>query len=160
MGYPSDSILTHLPPSATYMCQWIALTLVEIMACRLFGAKQLSKPMLGYCQLDPKEQILTKIQNFSFTKMHLEISSGKWRPSCLGGDELNYISDIRWYCPLHRTRAGPNYYAKVFSEMTIRLRYPSMLHRLQAMYMPIVCMWYDSPLYNRQMYIILEKCYW
>ena len=26
------------------------------MACRLFGAKPLSKPMLDYCQLDPQEQ--------------------------------------------------------------------------------------------------------
>ena len=26
------------------------------MACRLFGAKPLSKQMLGYCQLDPQKQ--------------------------------------------------------------------------------------------------------
>ena len=30
---------------------WSAL--VQIMACRLFGAKPLSKPKLGYYQLDP-----------------------------------------------------------------------------------------------------------
>ena len=29
-----------------------------------------------------------KIQNFSFTKMHLKISSAKWRPFCPGGDKL------------------------------------------------------------------------
>ena len=40
------------PPSAAYVCQWIGSALVQIMACRLFGAKPLSKPMLGYCQLD------------------------------------------------------------------------------------------------------------
>ena len=34
--------------SATYMRQWIGSALVQIMACRLFGAKPLSKPMLGY----------------------------------------------------------------------------------------------------------------
>ena len=33
-------------------------------------------------------EILTKVQNFSFTKMHLKISSVKWRPFCPGGDEL------------------------------------------------------------------------
>ena len=38
------------------MCQWIGPTLIQILACRLFGAKPLSKPMLGCCQLDPKEQ--------------------------------------------------------------------------------------------------------
>ena len=41
------------PPSATYMRLGIGSALVQIMACRLFGAKPLSKPMLGYCQLDP-----------------------------------------------------------------------------------------------------------
>ena len=30
------------------------------MACRLFGAKPLSKPMLGFCQLHPEEQISVK----------------------------------------------------------------------------------------------------
>ena len=62
------------------------------MACRLFGAKPLSEPMLGCCQLDPYEQTSVKfesIQNFSFTKMHLKISSAKRWPFCLGGDELN-----------------------------------------------------------------------
>ena len=40
------------PSSAAYMRQWIGSALVQIMACRLFGAKPLSKPMLGCCQLD------------------------------------------------------------------------------------------------------------
>ena len=37
---------------AAYMHQWIGSAMVQIMDCRLFGAKPLSKPMLGYCQLD------------------------------------------------------------------------------------------------------------
>ena len=41
------------PPSAAYMRQWIGSALVQIMACRLFGAKPLSKPRLDYIQLDP-----------------------------------------------------------------------------------------------------------
>ena len=45
--------------------------------------------MLAYCQLDPFitifSEILIKIQNFSLTKMHLKISSAKWRPFCPGG---------------------------------------------------------------------------
>ena len=36
------------PPSAAYMRQWFMWALVRIMAWRLFGAKPLSKPMLGY----------------------------------------------------------------------------------------------------------------
>ena len=39
------------------MRQWTGSTLVQIMACRLFGTKPLSKPMLGYCQLDPRNKL-------------------------------------------------------------------------------------------------------
>ena len=38
------------------------------MACRLFGAKPLSKPILDYCQLDPKEQISVKFKVNTFMK--------------------------------------------------------------------------------------------
>ena len=72
------------------------------MACRLFSAKPLSKPMLGYCQLDPKEQTnwsetSIKMKKFSFTKMHMKISSTKQRPFCPGGDELIILGP---YCML------------------------------------------------------------
>ena len=36
-------------------------------------------------------EILIKIQDFSFPKMHLKMSSAKWRPFCPGGDELKLI---------------------------------------------------------------------
>ena len=39
-------------PSAAYMHRWIGSLLVQIMACRLFGAKPLSKPMLDCYQFD------------------------------------------------------------------------------------------------------------
>ena len=34
-------------------------------------------------------EILSEIQSFSFKKMYLEMSSGKWRPCCLGLNVLN-----------------------------------------------------------------------
>ena len=39
-----------------------------------------------------------KIRNFSFTKMHLKVSSAKWWPFCLGEDELTYLHtmSIAW----------------------------------------------------------------
>ena len=46
--------------SDAYMRQYNIPTLVQIMACRLFGAKPLSEPMLPYCQLDPREHISLK----------------------------------------------------------------------------------------------------
>ena len=36
-------------------------------------------------------EILIGIQTFSFTKMHLKMSSAKWRPFCLGPNELNTL---------------------------------------------------------------------
>ena len=39
-------------------------------------------------------EILSNIQNFSFTKMHLKISSAKRQPFCPGDDELSTISFI------------------------------------------------------------------
>ena len=42
-------------------------------------------------------EILIKTQNFSFTKMHLKMLSAKWRPFCLGGEELTYYGATnRW----------------------------------------------------------------
>ena len=45
-------------------------------------------------------EILIKIQNVSFTTMHVKISPVKWRPYCPGGDELN---PLRWR---HNDHAG------------------------------------------------------
>ena len=36
--------------------------LFQIMACQLFGAKALPKPMMTYCQLNPKEQTSVKFE--------------------------------------------------------------------------------------------------
>ena len=53
----SDDVIVSMedvnssPPSAAYMRQRIGLALVQIMACRLFGAKPLPEPMLAYCHL-------------------------------------------------------------------------------------------------------------
>ena len=41
--------LNSLRPSDAYMGRWTGSSLVQIMACRLFGAKPLSEPMLEYC---------------------------------------------------------------------------------------------------------------
>ena len=54
------------------MHHWIRSALVQIMACRLFGAKPLSEPVLGYCWLDPSEQtsvkFLSKCKTFNTRK--------------------------------------------------------------------------------------------
>ena len=48
----------------------------------------------GLLSIEPLEinfsEILMKIQTFSFSKIHLKISSPEWRPFCPGGDELTH----------------------------------------------------------------------
>ena len=51
------------PPGVSYMRWWIASALVRKMACRMFGANPLPKPMLVYCLLDPWEQSSVKFES-------------------------------------------------------------------------------------------------
>ena len=44
------------PPSVAYMGRWTGSVFVQVMACRLFGAKPLPEPVLTYCQLYPKNK--------------------------------------------------------------------------------------------------------
>ena len=61
-------LLPHLPktnewtdlPLVPHMRRWIVSALVEIMACRLDGAKPLPEVILTYNKLDPKEHISMK----------------------------------------------------------------------------------------------------
>ena len=56
----NEITINSSPPSAAYVHKWFGLTLLQIMACHLFGTKQLCKPMLDYCQLDPLKQASVK----------------------------------------------------------------------------------------------------
>ena len=94
-------VFTHPPPpppSAAYMRQQIGPALVRIMGCRLCSDKSLSQPVLGSCQLDSLgtnfSDILSKVQNFLFTKMHLTILFSEWRPFCPGWGRLRYKYNV------------------------------------------------------------------
>ena len=66
------------------MRQYTSPPLIQIMACRLLGAKPFSEPMLLYCQLDTRKQIIRfQIPTKVIRDTHLEMSSAKWRPYCL-----------------------------------------------------------------------------
>ena len=52
------SRINSSPPSAAYMRHRIGSALVQIMACRLFGAKPLSKPMIGFVNWELSNRIL------------------------------------------------------------------------------------------------------
>ena len=119
---PLKAHINSLRPSDAYMRQYNIPALLQIMACRLFGAKPLSEPMLPYCQLDPKEHILvkfySKLKIFLFTKIHLKMSPGKWQTCCLGlnvltGEQLLGCS----VCTLKKhnhIRTGPGLHFQLF----------------------------------------------
>ena len=90
----TPTIINSSPPSVAYKRQWTGSALVQIMACRLFGAKPLSKPMLGYCQLDRQEQTSVKLESefyhFHSTKCIWKCRLPELRPFCPGGDELSH----------------------------------------------------------------------
>ena len=75
--------LKSSPLSAAYMRQWIGSALVQIMACRLFGAQPLSKQMLNVISIGSVgtnfSEILVENRTFSFKKMRLKMSSAKMR---------------------------------------------------------------------------------
>ena len=51
-------------------------------------------------------EILIEIHTFSFKKMHLNMSSGKWRPFCLGRNVLNlYSSSVKISAPSYQQRS-------------------------------------------------------
>ena len=56
VGNHIDWCVNSLRPRDTYMRLWTRSSLVQIMACRLLGAKPLSEPMLTYSQSGHKEQ--------------------------------------------------------------------------------------------------------
>ena len=104
-----ESILTILtcyvnssPPSSVYKRQWIESALVQIMACRIFGTKPLSKAMLTYCQLDSNEQTSMKVEArykpFHSRKCmiwkHRLQNGGHF---VQGGDKLTLSYDALWY---------------------------------------------------------------
>ena len=95
-----DITLNSSHPSFVSIRQWIVSALVQIMACHLFGAKPLSKPMLGYCQWN----LRNKLQwNFSNTKLFINemasenivcqmtviFSTGRWVNAHLQLNELH-----------------------------------------------------------------------
>ena len=96
------------PPSAAYMRQWTRSAVIQIMACRLFDAKPLSKPMLGYCQLDPWNKLQWNfnqntnifIQENAYENVVCETAAMRHTPlTVLRPSESDYVASwgIRWW---------------------------------------------------------------
>ena len=79
---------------AAYTRQCMGLALVQITACRLFGTKSLSKPMLGYCQLEQ-----TSVKFWSKYKTLLQRKCiWRYRLRNVGHFVLGEMSWLQDYC--------------------------------------------------------------
>ena len=67
------------------------------MACRLFGAKPLSEPMIPYCELSPWEHMSVKFELkyniIRLMKMHLKMSSEQIMTAILS--RLQCVNSLR-----------------------------------------------------------------
>ena len=65
------------------------------MSCRLFGDNPLSKPVMIYCQLDPKEHISMKLylkfKSFPSRKYMWKCRLQKLQPCCLGLNVYSFV---------------------------------------------------------------------
>ena len=95
-----SSGINSSPPCAAHMRPWTGSALVQVMACHLFGAKPLPKPMQAYCQLDTWEQISVKFEwefyIFHSRKCIWKCRLPEWRPFCPGGDKLISFPPTHW----------------------------------------------------------------
>ena len=80
--------LTHSPPSATFMRHWIRSALVQVMACRLFGTKPLSKSIEP--NWNKPQWNFNQNKKISFTKMHLKYCPQNGGHFVQGRDGLVY----------------------------------------------------------------------
>ena len=115
------------------MRNWTGSTLLQVMVCRLFGAKPLPEPMVSYCQ-NIKIQIM---------KMHLKMSSAKWRPFRTEGDELN--SCVIWSARI-QTIGRPLKHTRICEGMEIHAKLHKALYLSDAIctnteYHFVLCMY-------------------
>ena len=74
----------------THNCVQNKLSLVQVLACRLFSTKPLSEPMLASRHLEPSKQTSMKFERKyqaflpSFKIMHLDMLHTKWLQFCSG----------------------------------------------------------------------------
>ena len=74
------------PASAAYTRQWTGSALVQVMTCRLSGAKPLPELMLAYCRMDSLERISmifeSKFYHVHSCKCIWNCHLPKWQPFC------------------------------------------------------------------------------
>ena len=92
---PTHPLHTHTHTSAAYMRRWTVSALVQVLTCRLFGAKSILEPMLNYCQFNPQEHASVKCET-KYKTFHSWIYIWKCRLRNGGHFVQGEISYIIW----------------------------------------------------------------
>ena len=143
---PEDCILRFCVYSSTrrpknaYISQYTRPLFVEIIACRLLGAKPSSEPILDYCQLDTWEHIW-------------KWQSAKWHLLCLGLNVLNFLLSTEttaysWW------RHQMETFRRCWPLLRGIHRWPvNSSHKSQwreALMFSLICAWINSSVNNRE----------
>ena len=154
--------LTHLP-SAAYMHQWIRWAWVKIIACRLFGTKPLSKPILGYCQLDPYEQTSVKFQskyyfviNENASENIVILSRGRWVKDILFGNRNRFSPLAYWVVNAWKQKPMLSLRNRTLWKKTIQKILLNFLFIWSSS--SHICMWFISP-YSSGLLPWFPSCY-
>ena len=86
-------LINSLRPSDAYMRRWTGSSLVQILACRLYGDRPLSEPMLEYCYWAFRNKLqwnFNRNSNIFIQKIAFKTLSAKLCLSYLGLNELNH----------------------------------------------------------------------
>ena len=79
-------------------------------------------------------EILIKTRSFSFMKMHLKISSAKWRPFCPGWDKLMICSGWIDKCPCYN---GPAFWNLCFISIWLGWDWGYLIYRCMSQHMQL-----------------------
>ena len=112
------------PPCVAYMCQWIGSALVQIMACRLFGTRPLSKPILFFVNWTPRNKFQG---NFNQNKKLFIHENASGNIAC---DTVGFSSRGRWV----NTRAA-KWHATPFAVLATHI-YPNQLNLFVTISIP------------------------
>ena len=122
------SVITPTVMPASFVTHWGRVTHICISKLTIAGSHNGLSPgrrqaiiwtNAGILLIGPLgtnfSEILSEIRTFSFKKIHLKTSSGKWRPCCLGLNVLINFSQGQAELTHHMTRSrGPFWYKRLF----------------------------------------------
>ena len=107
------------PLSAAYMCQWIGSALVQIMACCLFSAKSLSKPMLVIVDWTLRNKLQWNFNQYTKLFIHENASENIVCEMASRGRWVNQVTTCDNEIQLYHDMENNSFYLSHLSDLYI-----------------------------------------